>query len=291
MKTATSLENAMKIEGVDARESARMMKLAGFDGVDVSLSHDMTEPEKIMRPEWAQKVFDEYEALKAEGLEVAQCHLPYAGPPASEDRSIERFLDWIGESWIRAVEVAGQIGCPVAVVHPFSDAASEAEVVYEGNVRLIETLLPTLKKWNVKLALENCYDYNKGYIDAHAARPEDIMEILKRTDEEYVGACIDTGHANIFRLHPAKMARMYGKRLFALHINGNEGQDAHGIPYSIAGWTEHIDYYDLSAALKEIGFEGYYNLELAPGPLPKGTGQAYLNFAGAVARALGKLAD
>ncbi len=291
MKIITSLSHAMKIDGVDVRESARMLKRAGFDGVDVSLCHDMENPKKILTAEWAAKVYDEVDALKAAGLEVLQCHLPYAGPPASEGRSIERFMDWVGEAWTRAVEVAGEIGCPVAVIHPFSDANIGAEAVYEGNLKLIDIMLPTLKKWKVKLALENCYDYDRGYIDAHMARAEDIMEVLKRTDEEFVGACIDTGHANIFRLSPVKMAQLYGKRLFALHINGNEGEDAHGIPYSIAGWTEHIDYYGLSAALKEIGYQGCYDLEIVSGPLPKGTAQAYLNFAAAVARRLSDLAE
>ena len=87
------------------------------------------------------------------------------------------------------------------------------------------------------------------------------------------------------------MARIYGKRLIALHINGNEGQDAHGIPYSIAGWTEHLDYYGLSEALKEIGYQGCYDMEIVPGPLPKGTAQAYLNFAAAVAKGLSDLAE
>ncbi len=283
----------MKIEGVSARESARMMKLAGFDGVDLSLCRDMLEPEKMLSPEWAQAAYDQAEALKAEGLEVAQCHLPYYGGHLAlpGDGSIGAFIDMFGESWANAIEVAGRIGCPIAVMHPFFDMNAEAEVTYEGNVKLIERLMPAMKKWNVKLALENCYGHNGTYVDGHAARPEDIMEVLKRTDEEYVGACIDTGHANIFRIHIGNMARMYGKRLIALHVNGNAGGDSHAIPYSISTWTEQMDYHDFSAALKEIGYKGSYNLEVDVGRLPKGCGQAYLNFAAAVARGLSDLAE
>ncbi len=293
MIISTSLDHGRKIEGVSARESARMMKLAGFDAVDLNMTHDMLDNEKIMSAEWAQKVYDEAEALKAEGLEIAQCHLPYypGHLPLPGDGSVQAFVDLVWESWAHAIEVAGQIGCPVAVMHPFFDMHAEAEVTYAGNVLLIEKLMPALKKWSMKLALENCYGHNGKYVDGHAARPEDILEILSRCDEEYVGACIDTGHANIFKIHIGNMARMYGKRLFALHVNGNAGSDEHAIPYSISGWTEKMDYHDFSAALKEIGYKGSYNLEVDIGNLPKGCGQAYLNFAAAVARSMADLAE
>ena len=291
MKISTSLTHAMKIEGVDARESARMMKQAGFDAVDLSMCRDMLEPEKMLSPEWAQVVYDECEALKAEGLELAQCHLPYYGGhlPLPGDGSAQAFIDLLGDSWANAIEIAGRVGCPIAVIHPFFDMNAEAEVTYAGNVQLIERLMPVLKKWNVKLALENCYGYKGGYIDGHAVRPEDIMEILSRVDEEYVGACIDTGHANIFRINIGKMARMYGKRLIALHVNGNAGGDSHALPYSFAG--DRQDYYDFSAALKEIGYKGSYNLEVDVGKMPAGCGQPYLNFAAAIARSLANLAE
>jgi len=186
MKISTSLEHGKKIEGVSARESARMMKLAGFDGVDLNMCHDMMDNAKILTAEWSRKVFDDAEALKAEGLEISQCHLPYypGHLPLPGDGSIEAFVDLVSESWAHAIEIAGQVGCPVAVMHPFFDMNAEAEKTYEGNVRLIEKLMPAMKKWNVKLALENCYGHNGDYVDGHAARPEDIMEILRRTDED-----------------------------------------------------------------------------------------------------------
>lgn len=83
-------------------------------------------------------------------------------------------------------------------------------------------------------------------------------------------------------------ARMYGARLFALHVNGNAGDDEHAIPYTL-GWCENMDFYDFSAALKEIGYKGYYNLEINPGNLPASTAQPYLNLAGSVARPLADL--
>ena len=140
-----------------------------------------------------------------------------------------------------------------------------------------------------QLALENVY--GTAYSDTHTSRAEDILPIIEAAGSELVGACIDTGHANIFGLDIAQMARVYGKKLFALHVNGNAGKDEHVIPYTMSGWCEKMDYYAFSAALKEIGFTGYYNLEIACGDLPEGVAQPFLNYAAAVARALADLAE
>ena len=112
------------------------------------------------------------------------------------------------------------------------------------------------------------------------------MKILEKTDERLVGACIDTGHANITGYKPDQMARVYGKHLLALHVNGNAGKDEHTIPYSMSDWCELMDFHTFSCALKEIGYSGAYNLEVAVGPLPACVVQPFYNYAAAVARAL-----
>ena len=291
MKISTSLDHAMRIAGVSCRESAAMMKKAGFDGVDLGMCHDQTSPEKIQRPEWMDVLRDQAAALKAEGLEIAQCHMPfYPGSfvqahPCGD--SYQAFEDFMLPGALRALEACGEIGCHLAVMHPFFDESSP-RLTCEGNIRLIEKMMPLMEKYDVRLALENVYGIN--YANVHASRPEDIMAIILRADSPLVGACIDTGHANIFRIDVGNMARTYGRHLFALHVNGNAGGDAHVIPYSMAGWCEHIDFHDFSAALREIGFEGYYNLEIVSGKLPASTAQPFLNYAASVARALADLA-
>lgn len=54
MKISTALEQGMKIAGADARESARMKKKAGFDGVDLAICHDQEDPNRILTKEWAE---------------------------------------------------------------------------------------------------------------------------------------------------------------------------------------------------------------------------------------------
>ena len=88
------------------------------------------------------------------------------------------------------------------------------------------------------------------------------------------------------------MARTFGKHLYALHMNGNSGKaDSHTVPYSMSDWCENMDYLDFSAALKEIGYKGYYNMEVANGKLPPQVAQPFYNYVAAVAQALAGLAE
>lgn len=291
MKISTSLSHAMSIAGVTMRESARMMKEAGFDGVDFDLCMEYNQLEKMIEPEWLEAVRVQNRDLLAEGLEVAQSHMPYypGHVKLPGDGSYQAFEEFMMPAYVKSIEACAEIGCPVAVLHPFFDAKS-AQITRDGNLSTIEKLMPHLKRHGVKLALENVYGHDGNYVDGHVSRPEGILAILNECDPDWVGACIDTGHANIFKENIGRMARMYGKRLFALHVNGNAGHDEHAIPYTL-GWCEGMNYHDFSAALKEIGYKGYFNLEIVPGKLPACVAQPYLDFAGSVARALADLAE
>ena len=75
MRISTSLDLAVQIDGVSWRESARMMKQAGFTGVDFSLCRDQETPEKQLAPAWIEDVRLRAASLKAEGLEIAQTQL------------------------------------------------------------------------------------------------------------------------------------------------------------------------------------------------------------------------
>jgi len=291
MKISTSLSHGMRIAGVGPGEAARMMLRAGFQGVDFGLTEQQMEPEKLLADEWRSRLIARADALKAEGLEIAQTHLPYyyAHIPHPGSGSFEEYEAFMLPSYLRALEVTAEIGCHLAVLHPYY-VADDLQRTRDGNQRLIEKLLPMLEKYDIRLALENIWAW--GYKDAHASYPEDLFFMAERAGSERVGLCIDTGHANLFRIDIAAMARLYGKKLFALHVNGNGGtQDEHILPYTMGGHYERLDYQAFSAALREIGFQGYYNLELATGDMPACLAQPYYDFAAAVARALADLAE
>ncbi len=291
MKISTSLGHGMHIAKTGPREAAAMMKKAGFDGVDLGMTEHQTEPAKLQEPEWREKLIFQAEALKAEGLEVAQTHMPYyyAHMKHPGDGSLRDYEAFMMPGWLRSLEITAEIGCPVAVMHPYY-REEDAKATFDGNLEFIGKLLPKLKEYGLKLAVENVW--GMGYVDTNMSYPEDLLRLIKAIDDDSVGLCIDTGHANIFGIHIGNMARLYGKHLFALHVNGNSGKaDSHTVPYSMSGWCENMDYLDFSQALKEIGYKGYYNLEIASGNLPAQVAQPFYDYAAAVAKALSDLAE
>jgi len=285
MKISTSLEHAIRIAGVTPEASADMLVAAGFQGVDISMTFDMMDTAKVLSPEWRAQIHGRASAAKAAGLEIAQCHLPYYPnhipfPGAGKYDDFEAFML---PHYERSIDICGEIGCKIGVTHPYSNP-NDANDTFEGNLRLIEKLMPMLEKNGVKLALENVWA--RDYAWAHVSNADEILAVINASGSEIIGACIDTGHANIFKLDISEMARTYGSRLIALHVNGNAGKDEHIIPYSMSGWCELMDFRSFTQALKDINYSGFYNLELSTGALPAQTAQPYLNFAGAVARAL-----
>lgn len=291
MKISTSINHGMSIGNASASESAVMMRVAGFQGADLGLTEFQMEPNKLLSTEWKQHILERVNALHAEQIDIAQTHLPFylADVKHPGDGSLSDYMAFMMPSYLRSLETTAEVGCKIAVMHPYYVVESAEKTKY-GNMKIIEGMLPTLEKYNLKLALENIWA--QGYQDTHMSYPEDMIQVIEDINDSHIGLCIDTGHANLFSIHIGNMARMFGKHLYALHVNGNSGKaDSHTVPYSMSDWCENIDYLDFSAALKEIGYHGWYNLEIASGQLPPCVAQPFYNYAAAVGKALADLVD
>ena len=281
MKISTSLDHVMKIDKVSARESARIMKKVGFQGIDLALCHDMSDPAKVLAPHWADRVFEDAEAARAEGLEIAQCHLPYECP----QDTVHEYAEVWTEALVHSLNIAHDAGAKIAVIHP-ATCLNDPEATHKENVEFFKTFVPHLEKLDMQLAVENVFiRRNARNMESFVGSAPELMAILDEVNCDRIGACLDTGHANIYRHKPDAMAREFGKKLFALHVNSNCSTiDEHLIPGIILPWCEKMNYDDFYAALREIEFPGFFNMEISSTVLPKGCGEAYLTIAAAVAR-------
>lgn len=288
MKISTSMGYAVEVAGSTYAVASRMMKQAGFEGIDLGMYNWQETPEQFLTPQWREDKKAMANAAKDAGLEISQCHLPYYGGhlPLPGDGSYKAYEDFMLPMYERALEVCGEIGCHTAVMHPFFKTG-DPDLTLEGNLCTVEKVMPLLKEYDIRLALENVY--GKNYASSHMTCAEEILRVLEKCDGDWVGACINTGHANIFGVHIGNMARKLQGRLFALHINGNAGKDEHLIPYTSSSWCELMDYRDFTAALHEIGYDGWYNLEIACGDLPECAIEPFYTYAAAVARGLSSL--
>ena len=290
MKISISLNQGRTMGCPDRMQVARTVKQAGFDGIDLDMCLSPSLPDTAEK--LTEHVLSQANAAKAAGLEISQCHLPYwpGHIDAPGDGSCGSFARCMLPLYQKALALCGRIGCKTAVMHPYVSFESRTGAV-EGNVRILKQLLPEMERLGVAVALENIYSSrNNHYLNNPVSDPEVILEIIRRVDSPLVGACIDTGHANICGYRMEEMAKVYGSHLIALHVNGNAGKDEHVIPYTMSDWCEQMDYYAFGKALKEIGYQGPFNLEVAVGPLPASVVQPYYNYAAAVARALSEAA-
>lgn len=291
MKISISMECGIQMGQENAREVAALVHRAGFDGIDLSMDRDVSVP--FCETMWKTAVQAHAEAAREQGLEILQCHLPFwpGHIDLPGDGTFEAFEHELLPQYRLALEMCHAFGCKTAVMHPFISLDSSALTI-EGNVRLLRKLLPDMEKYGVRVALENVYASRGGqYLRCAVSDAAGLLTIVERVGSPLVGVCMDTGHANIFGIDPAEMARQLGSRLFALHVNGNAGKDEHVIPYSMSSWCECMDYHALSQSLKEIGYAGSYNLEVAAGRSSPAVVGAYYLYAAAVARALAAEAE
>ena len=74
-----------------------------------------------------------------------------------------------------------------------------------------------------------------------------------------IKTCWDTGHAHTAGLAQSHEIELLGNTLALVHLHDNDGiNDSHRLPKSGT-----IDWDDVFDALDEIGYDGYYNLEVA----------------------------
>jgi len=278
--------------GCSVKDTARIMKESGFGGVDLGMNFKYAD--EVDREQWTEEVLREARDINEAGLEITQCHLPYYSGhyAAPGNGDYQDFEDLMLPDYIRALGMCKTIGCHLAVMHPYFNLNSTAGSI-EGNVRMLTKLLPVLEECDVRIALENVYATINGRLTLCApGEARNNMSVIERLNSPLVGACIDTGHANIFNLNIIEMARLYGRHLFALHINGNSGKDEHVIPLSMSPWCENLDFVGFSKVLKEIGYQGTYNLELNVNSLlPPSCAKPFYEYAASVANYLKNLAE
>jgi sugar phosphate isomerase/epimerase len=160
----------------------------------------------------------------------------------------------------KEITLAGKMNCRTVVMHPYFE--EDRENSQAGNIALISKLLPTLEENNVILSLENIYGFR--YCDIHLSTAEDLLFYTDYFRSPFVGICLDTGHAIIRGQKPVEMMRQIGKQLTAVHLHTTvRTTDLHSIPYCI-GYEEKIDWKEVAAELRAIGYQGTFNMEVRP---------------------------
>lgn len=263
------------------KEALRIAKEIGADGVDFSLDLGKKYDHRCAESVYARSE-SEFVAYFKElrdyaesiGLEICMTHGRIEGfknKKAEDDALIENTrLDCYATALL---------GAPVCVVHGvttmFHPDASPEEM-HEINYQMFSRMLPYAKQYGVKIATETFGDVHGGARCDFFGNIDEFVKTYERICTEgdngrYFTTCVDTGHSNKATKFnnnplPPDVIRRLGSNVTCLHLNDNNTVgDQHLIPFvSKKGWQIDgtIDWDDTFSALEEIGYDGYYNMEL-----------------------------
>ena len=199
--------------------------------------------------------------IDALGLEAYSFHAPFADDidiSSLESARREHALDAI----LRAVDAAALLGVHYFVIHPGpenSDIPSREERMLriENVCGILDRVAARCSEAGIQCVLENKLPH------LMFGQSADLLWILACLKGNRVGACLDTGHANLAGdLYPLvyKMA----PHLRLLHVHDNKG---HGDDHLPPG-DGRIDWTTLLKELAAVNFAGALILELAGGSSP-----------------------
>lgn len=248
MKLVTMTQTAAERLGIE--KAIETIAEAGFDGFDYSMTRP-SEIEKLTAPDYPSHVKAIKATAKRVGLPCLQTHTPC--PKVPNMISAEDYIPLTA----RALEIASELECPVAVVHPANIYTAE-----QNRDLIFSKLLPLAERLGVKIATENMWGWNKEhteFVPEACGTSEDFIKHLDLLPSPYFTACVDIGHAQMKNAEgAAKMIRTMGKKYIgALHVHDNDlVNDDHTFPF--CGGS---DWEDITAALAEIGYDEPFTFE------------------------------
>ena len=236
-------------------EAVKRIASLGYDAVDVNLVMVCNKTLRLHGDDWkfeAEKI-----ALAAqEGrVDLAQCHLPFRGKKVKCHTPED--LDYYYEMFYRAIDVASFLQIPWGVIHPdtfresgFSDDEC-ARLNHENNDKYIEYALNK----NLNIAYENMtFNKSAGY----CTYIDQLVHLIDSYADSRIGACLDTGHANMVYKDQYDAIIKLGHRLKCTHINDNLGKD----DLHLAPFSGTVNWETVMKALREINYPGVLNLEI-----------------------------
>jgi sugar phosphate isomerase/epimerase len=171
---------------------------------------------------------------------------------------------------INAIIATSVLGAPYIVIHPLNILGrlfdEQLEECRELNREFFAELVPYLKKYNVKVGMENMWGMDKGGVirPCVCSRPEEILEYIGLVDADCFCACPDLGHfvltGNDTGDTPAGAIRKLGNQVKLIHAHEVDGaHDNHSAPYDFA---KPMDWNGIADALRDVNYEGTLNFEI-----------------------------
>jgi len=238
----------------------KMVREYGFDAVAFAMCDVNRLWYTLPVDESDEILYKEKMRAEKDGFEFSNCHGPWGvpWPDATEEGLLKKIKDTK-----RAIHNAHILGSKYCVVHPFipmdiseKNDPEKAQITWETNIKILKELIECAKAEDVVICFENM-----PWHDCSLATPADIIRVVDEINDSHLEACFDTGHANIFNEFTiGDSVHTMSKHMKIMHVHDNfYNMDMHLFPFhGNTKWDE------FSFALKEIKFDGIFELEISP---------------------------
>lgn len=253
-----STDNGTLRNLVGDMEALRLIKEAGFDGVDFTFYDPVPEQDILSLPDEERRAL----ALKLKayaeelGLTFPQAHAPYYTQPGEGPES-KNYQDVV-----KSMEFAALLGCPQIVVHTLKFPGKPYGFDIDApNREFMLSLLPYAEQYGIDIGVENLYrpDRKRGCYEGQHGTPEGMNAFVDSLGSPRFKVCCDLGHAAVVGTEPQDFIRgMDAARLTMLHVHDTDYQsDSHVLPFMMKQ-----DWEAITQALADIGYDGYMNMEV-----------------------------
>lgn len=239
----------------DYERGMPVMKEHGYDGFDYQELASVPQSPLYKMPDDAFKAYltKVKDCAAKNGLIIHQLH----GAMPCVDFATEEGCQKQIECFKRSILGAEILGCPKIVVHPFMPGletnSPNAEIEIPLNVRLFKQLALFAREHGVIVCIENVaapQGTAMSYI-------ENVKRVLDEVNDEYIKACLDTGHFEAIGTDIHAAICLLGSHLATLHVQDSAfGQDRHNFPFQGL-----VDWDGFTRGLKDVGFTGVISLE------------------------------
>lgn len=243
-------------------DSLKLIADAGFDSVDFSVRYGLNEAKE--RGESIEVYFTHIkEYAHSLGLIINQTH---ARTAAFEETVTEKFF----QEKIEDIKATHYLGAKYIVIHPLQPpwAVYDRDADYRKKINLefFNKLRPYLDEYDVTECIENLFRKDPAnenvLVAAACSRPEEILYYIDNLKSEHFKACLDLGHMLLTCKYTgdtvAGAIRKLGDKIKVIHAHDNKLiKDDHFPPF-----FGEMDWKGVMTALKEVGFNGVFNLEL-----------------------------
>lgn len=245
-------------ENADLHKTFRLIKDAGYDGVEPVLSEGGYLNESTTEAE----ILSIKRLAEGMGLEIPSVGVwsLWEHNLVSNDEKIRvRALDIVKKQ----IECAHLLGADTILVVPgyvSCDFASRPErvrydIAYDRCLEALGELAPEAEAAGVHIGIENVW--NRFLLS-----PIEMRRLIDEVGSDHVGAYFDVGNI-IYVGDPEDWIEILGSRIRKVHLSDYRREQA-GLGGFVDLFAGDVDFRAVTAALQKIGYDDYLTLEMLP---------------------------